>query len=367
MFSQEVTPLSDKVTQAIVLAGGEGTRLRPLTNTRPKPLLPVLGRPCIEYAIRSLASAGIEQIFIACGYRSADILAALDDGKGLGVELIYAFEEEPAGTAGAVKLLEDGLEGTFVVASGDVLAEVDVGQLISFHMSKGAVATIALTEVDRPQEFGIVGLDDDQRIVRFKEKPEPNEVFSNLINAGIYVLQSQVLDYIPELEKYDFSRNVFPSLLSNGEPLFGSRLAGYWKDIGRPSDLLEANLSMAAMKGGAVRAEGVTISGRICATAFSAKGATLEGPLYIGEAVVIGERTKLASSIIGKGTAIGKGVEVSGSLLMENCVLEDDCSVTGSLMGERCKVGRGVSLTDCVIGDGAVLEGPTVLEDESVG
>jgi mannose-1-phosphate guanylyltransferase len=233
-------------------------------------------------------------------------------------------------------------------------------------MNKGAIATIALTEVDRPQEFGIVGLDDDQRIVRFKEKPEPNEVFSNLINAGIYVLQSQVLDYIPESEKYDFSRNVFPSLLSDGEPLFGSRLAGYWKDIGRPSDLLEANLSMAAMKGGAVKAEGVAISGRVFATAFSAKGATLEGPLYLGEAVIIGERTKLASSIIGKGTVIGKGVEVSGSLLMENCVLEDSCSVTGSLMGERCKVGRGVSLTNCVIGDGAVLKGPTVLEDESV-
>lgn len=350
----------------MVLAGGEGTRLRPLTNTRPKPLLPVLGRPCVEYAIRSLASAGIEQVFLACGYRSADIVAVLGDGKDLGIELVYAFEDEPAGTAGAVKLLGDKLEGTFVVASGDVLVDVDLSEILRLHRDKGAIATIALTEVDTPQEFGIVGLDESSRIIRFKEKPAPAEVFSNLINAGIYVLQTDVLDYIPDGEKFDFSKNLFPSLLDAGRPLFGSKLDGLWKDIGRPGDLLEANIKMAAKRGKRIEIEGVSIFGSVCATTFSANGAVLEGPLYLGDGVKVGEGTRLSSSAIGSGTVIGKGSEIHGSLVMDRCNLSDNCIIKGSLIGERCNVGGGVALVNSVLGDGVTLEGPISLEGKTL-
>jgi len=350
----------------VVLAGGEGTRLRPLTNTRPKPLLPVLGRPCVEYAIRSLASAGIEQVFLACGYRSADIVAVLGDGKDLGIELVYAFEDEPAGTAGAVKLLGDKLEGTFVVASGDVLVDVDLSEILRLHRDKGAIATIALTEVDTPQEFGIVGLDESSRIIRFKEKPAPAEVFSNLINAGIYVLQTDVLDYIPDGEKFDFSKNLFPSLLDAGRPLFGSKLDGLWKDIGRPGDLLEANIKMAAKRGKRIEIEGVSIFGSVCATTFSANGAVLEGPLYLGDGVKVGEGTRLSSSAIGSGTVIGKGSEIHGSLVMDRCNLSDNCIIKGSLIGERCNVGGGVALVNSVLGDGVTLEGPISLEGKTL-
>jgi len=363
---QEALPLGNKVTKAVVLAGGEGTRLRPLTNTRPKPLLPVLGRPCVEYAIRSLASAGIEQVFLACGYRPADIVDALGDGKDLGIDLVYAFEEEPAGTAGAVKLLENEFEGAFVVASGDVLADVDIGQLIRLHKEKGAVATMALTEVDRPQEFGIVGLDDSGRIIKFQEKPAPREVFSNLINAGIYVLEVDVLSLIPEAEKFDFSKNLFPLLLNAGKPLFGSKLSGLWKDIGRPGDLLEANLEMAARKGKRIEAYGVRISGSVCATTFSASGAVLEGPLYLGGGVEVGSGTRLSSSAVGSGTVIGRGSVVQGSLLMDRCCLSDDCIVKGSLLGEECKLGPGVALVDSVLGDGVTLEGPISLKGKTI-
>lgn len=356
----------NEVTKAVVLAGGEGTRLRPLTNTRPKPLLPVLGRPCVEYVIRSLAYAGIEQVFLACGYKSADIVSVLGDAKELGVDLVYAFEEEPAGTAGAVKLLENQLEGTFVVASGDVLADVNIGQLIRFHKEKRALGTMALTEMERPQEFGIVGLDDSGRIVRFKEKPAPSEVFSNLINAGIYVLESDALSLIPEAEKFDFSKNLFPALLSAGKPLFGSKLRGLWKDIGRPGDLLEANVKMAARKGIRVEAEGVSISGSVCATTFFATGAVLEGPLYLGDGVKVGTGTRLSSSAVGSGTVIGVGSEIHRSLLMDRCCLSDNCIVKGSLLGEGCSLGAGVALVNSVLGDGVTLEGPISLEGKTI-
>lgn len=329
-------------------------------------MLPVLGRPCIEYAIRSLASAGIEQVFLACGYRSADIVDVLGDGKELGIEMIYAFEEEPAGTAGAVKLLEDRLEGTFVVASGDVLADVDVGQLIHLHQERKALATMALTEIDRPQEFGIVGLDDSRRIIRFKEKPAPQEVFSSLINAGIYVLESEVLALIPEGEKFDFSKNLFPLLLAADKPLYGSKLTGLWKDIGRPSDLLEANLEMAARRGKRIQVEGVSISGSVCATAFRADGAALEGPLYLGEGVEIGAGARLSSSAVGSGTVVGRGAKMKGSLLMDCCHIGDNCIVDSSLLGEGCRLGPGVALIDSVLGDGVNLEGPISLKGRTI-
>ncbi|MCG7845000.1 MAG: nucleotidyltransferase family protein, partial [Methanomassiliicoccales archaeon] len=189
--------MAPKVKQAVILAGGEGTRLRPLTTTRPKPLLPVLGVPCIEYVISSLARAGVEQIFLACGYRSEDILRVLGRGERFGVDIEFAHEKEPMGTAGAVKLLEDRLEGTFVVGSGDTLTDADLGSLIDFHLEHGAEATMGLTEVEHPEQFGIVGVGADGRIERFKEKPRTEEVFSKVINAGTYVLEKEVLGMVP--------------------------------------------------------------------------------------------------------------------------------------------------------------------------
>jgi UTP-glucose-1-phosphate uridylyltransferase len=188
-----MTERKDGVKQAVIMAGGEGTRLKPLTNTRPKPLLPVLGRPCIEYVINSLASAGVEEIFIACGYRSQDIVNSLGDTTRYGAKITYAYEEVPMGTAGAVKLLQDKLHGTFLVGSGDTLTDADLGHLIDFHREKKAFVTMALTEVEKPEQFGIVGVNADGRIERFKEKPRTEEVFSNVINAGTYVLEADAL------------------------------------------------------------------------------------------------------------------------------------------------------------------------------
>ena len=162
-----------RVVQAVIMVGGKGTRLRPLTDTTPKPLLPIAGRPCLEYVIRSLSDSGIRQIILACGYRSEAISDFVGDGSSFHTEVLFAYEDEPAGTAGSVKLLEDRLEDVFVVASGDVLADVDMNGLINAHFAHGAAVTMALTRVDNPSEFGIVGLDSEGRVERFREKPPP--------------------------------------------------------------------------------------------------------------------------------------------------------------------------------------------------
>ena len=190
--------MEGKVRQAVVMVGGKGTRLLPLTETRPKIILPVADRPCLWYLLRSLARAGIEEVILACGYKSEQMREAIGDGSDLGLSIIYSYEDEPLGTGGAMKLVEDRLDDVFVAANGDVFASIDVASEIREHIDSGASVTISLTPVDNPCEFGIARVQPDGRITEFKEKPKPEEVFSNLINAGVYVLNRSVLGYVPE-------------------------------------------------------------------------------------------------------------------------------------------------------------------------
>ncbi|MDD1771905.1 MAG: NDP-sugar synthase [Methanomassiliicoccales archaeon] len=346
-----------KVKQAVILAGGEGTRLRPLTTTRPKPLLPVLGVPCIEYVITSLAQAGVEQIFLACGYRSEDVSRVLGNGERFGVDIELAYEKEPMGTAGAVKLLQDRLKGTFVVGSGDTLTDADLGALIDFHVRKGAEATMGLTEVDRPEQFGIVGVAADGRIERFKEKPRTEEVFSHVINAGTYVLEREVLDLIPAGQKYDFSKNLYMDMLQRGRGLYAEPLRGYWKDIGRPSDLLQANIDMAARRG--VRTERGPVAGDVPA------GASVEGPVFFGKGV-IASGSNVRKSVIGPGCVIGKCTSLEGCLLLSDVIIGEGAAMRDCVIGEGCQSGSGVVLSNCVLGDGAKVAPGTIADSLSV-
>ncbi len=357
--------MNDEMT-AVILAGGEGTRLRPLTNTRPKPLLPVLGRPCLEYLIRALVDANVGTAYLTCGYRSHDMVDALGSGRQFGIDLRFAFEDHPAGTAGAVKLLERKLSGTIVVVSGDVLADVDIRSLVEYHHRKGALATMALTTVDKPEEFGIVGLDDDGRIVRFKEKPRSEEVFSNLINAGIYVLEARVLEDIPPGEKFDFSKQLFPKLLERSERLYGMPLTGLWKDIGRPRDLLEANIMMASRKGQEIDVEGARTCGPIVATCFRAYGCRIEGPAYVGEETSIGSGAELFSCAIGDHVEIGEDAIITNSMLMDGCTVGKGSKLAGCVIGKNCCIGDNVSLTNVLMGDGVCLDGSEEIKDRTL-
>jgi mannose-1-phosphate guanylyltransferase len=295
-----------------------------------------------------------------------EVVRALGDGKQLGLDIIFAFEEEPMGTAGAVKLLESKLPETFVVAMGDVLVDIDFDHLIRFHKDSGAEATIALTEVEKPEQFGIVGVEKDGRISRFKEKPKPEEVFSNLINAGVYVLQKGAFNYVPEGIKFDFSKNLFPKLMEVGKPLFGSRLLGMWHDIGRPIDLLRANQGMAERRGVERQIVGTSTTGKIYGNRFFATGARIEGPAYLGDDVRLGEGAQVTRSGVGRGSVVEGGARLVDSLVLTDCKVRRGACLQGSIVGDNCLVGEGVVLKDCILGDNVSVKGPAKLEGKTL-
>jgi mannose-1-phosphate guanylyltransferase len=353
----------------VVLAGGEGKRLKPLTHTRPKPMLPVAGRPCIDYVLRSLINAEVSKILIATAYLSDYVIQQIGDGLEYDASLVYSFEDTPAGTAGAVKRVAEFLDGTFVVAMGDVLADVDLRALVDFHRRKGAVATIALTEVQDPSEYGIVGLDEEGRVQRFREKPPREEAFSNLINAGIYVLEEEVLDAIPDREKFDFAKQVFPKLLERGRPLYGQRLKGLWVDIGRPMDLVRANLEVVLQTGGDVALKGVDASGPllVSSTATVDPGAVLRGPCFVGPGAHIASGAVLSNAAVYDGAEIEGGATVDTAVILERSRVRSGSEVRESVVARDCLVDRDAVLDRSILGDRMTVMPASRLVDAVIG
>jgi NDP-sugar pyrophosphorylase family protein len=218
--------------KAVVMAGGKGTRLRPLTCDRPKPMVPVVNRPMLEHVIDLLKLHGFSDIFATLYYMPEVIQDYFGQGDRLGVSMHYAIEDTPLGTAGSVKACEHYLDSTFLVISGDALTDINLGEAVEFHKAKGAIATIVLTHVTSPLEYGVVITDDDGRITRFLEKPSWSEVFSDTVNTGIYVLEPEALRLFDAGVQFDFSKNLFPLILKKGLPLFGYVADGYWSDVG---------------------------------------------------------------------------------------------------------------------------------------
>ena len=354
--------------KAIVLAGGEGTRLKPLTYKRPKPLMPVAGRPCIEYVIRSLVSSGFQEIITTTAYLSDTLIKTIGDGLDYHASILYSFESTPAGTAGAVRRVADFIDDTFVVASGDILADVDLRSLYDFHKRKGGVVTIALTEVEDPTQYGIVGLDAKGRVQKFKEKPTKEEAFSRLVNAGIYICEPEILDFIPADEKFDFSKDLFPKLLSKGLALYGQRLEGVWVDIGRPHDLWKASMEVVRREGKPYRHAGIVSEGPVILDGKAAleDGVTLKGPCYVGPGVIL-RRGSLAdnaclyegarlegqatvrNSIVFEGSVVGPHAEILDSVVSQGCVIEDGARISGSIIGDDVTVRAGSRLENATV------------------
>src|SRR5436189_181883 len=227
--------------RAVVMAGGEGTRLRPLTSNQPKPMVPIVGKPCMEHILELLRQHGFEDVVVTLAFLPQAIRTYFGDGEALGLRIEYSVEESPLGTAGSVRLATDHLDGTALVISGDALCDIDLTELCRAHKEKGAAVTIGLKSVENPLEFGIVVTDSDGRIERFLEKPSWGQVFSDTINTGIYVLEPEVLRHVPTDRPFDFSKELFPLLLEMGRPLYGSVMEGYWQDIGNLDQYRQAN------------------------------------------------------------------------------------------------------------------------------
>ena len=345
--------------KAVVMAGGEGTRLRPLTSNQPKPMVPVVGKPCMEHILELLREHGMNEVIVTVAFLPQAIRSYFGAGETLGMEIGYSVEESPLGTAGSVRLAAKQLDETFLVISGDALCDLDLTALVDFHKEKGAAVTIGLKSVENPLEFGIVVTDEDGRIERFLEKPSWGQVFSDTINTGIYVIEPEVLKHVPADRPYDFSKELFPYLLEMGRPLYGYVMEGYWQDIGNLDQFRQANFD-ALEENVRLNIPGIRIRGNV----WLGEGVEIadleqiEGPAYIGNycrvapgaavgahsvlsnSVTLRERTRVTRSVIDASTHIGRNSLIEGAILGRSCDIRAHVRIhEGVAIGDEVTIG----------------------------
>ncbi len=333
--------------KGVVMAGGKGTRLRPITYSIPKPLVPIAGRPCIGYTLDSFFKAGVRNVIITTGYKFESLIEGVLEFKNADQNILFSVEREPAGTAGSVKMASKFLDDTFVVGSGDVLADFDIKELLDFHRKKKAKLTIALTTVEDPSQLGVVDLKDGI-IRKFIEKPPRSEAISNLVNAGIYVAEPEVLDHIPAGVPYDFARDLFPKLIMNGFDIHGFEATGTWLDAGRPMDMIMANKVMTKKYG--KKTDSSNVKGEVILNTPQKKleNCRIAGSTYIGSEVSIGQGSTVSDSAIYDDVYIGSGVEIVDSMIMDSVRIMDGTKITqsvimkGTVIGNNCEISHSV-------------------------
>lgn len=347
--------------QALILAGGEGTRLRPLTATVPKPVVPLVDRPFIAFMLEWLKRHGVDDAVISCGFLASGVRNVLGDGSAYGVRLRYVEEPRPLGTGGAIKFAESLLDERVLVLNGDVLTDIDLTEQIAQHERTRAKLTLALIGVDDPSAYGLVRLKDDGRVRAFLEKPSPDQIDTNLVNAGAYVLERSVLEGIPAGRNVSIEREVFPTLVDNG--LYGYESSGYWLDIGTPERYLQATHDI--LDGAVKTSVPDGYDGRSVALG---KGTTVEGrlvgPAHVGDGVTIARGALVSGrTVLGRNVSIGAGAHVDGAVVLDGAVVGANTSIThaivgpGVQLGASCRVGKGV-----VLGEGVVLGAENHLE-----
>ncbi len=318
--------------RAVVLVGGFGTRLRPLTLTTPKPLLPLGQRRILDHLVEHLAGHGVTEVVLSIGFKPDAFRAAYPDDECEGVRLAYAVEPEPLDTAGAIRFAADaaGIDGRFLVANGDVLTDLDIGALVALHEARGGEATIHLTPVEDPSAFGVVAMDGDGLVHAFIEKPRRETAPSNLINAGTYVLEPAVLERIPGGRRVSIERETFPALVADGA-LFALATSDYWLDAGRPEEYLRANLD----------------------TIDAVRRRVREAP--VAADAVVERSADVRHSVVGARAVVAEGAQVQDSLLMPGATVGAGASVKRSVVGAGARVGPKASLVDAVVGDGVAV------------
>jgi mannose-1-phosphate guanylyltransferase / phosphomannomutase len=322
------------------MAGGEGSRLRPITSTRPKPLVPVVNRPILWHILRLIKRHKFSDAFITVHYLADQITSAFGDGTDIGIPINYSFEDRPLGTAGSVKLLEKNLNESFLVMSGDIMTDFDLSEIVAFHKKKGAAVTIGLAHVQNPLEYGVVMSDSEGRVTRFIEKPGWSEVFSDTVNTGIYVLEPEVLKYIEPDRPFDFSKDLFPRLLREGDPIFAKTLSGYWCDVGAPSQYISAHHDI--------------LSGK---TKVEIPGKQISPGIWVEEDVTIHPDAQIVAPVlIGSRSTIARGAKVGPfSSIGSNVTVESESQVSRSVVFDFAYIGRQGEAKGCVVGKNAIL------------
>ena len=328
--------------KAVILVGGEGTRLRPLTYEMPKPMVPVLNRPFLEHTLAYLKNYEVNDIILALGYLPGVVQDYFGDGSGWGVHLSYAVEDNPLGTGGAVKNVEKQMDSTFVVLNGDIFSDIDIADMLAFHRSKGAKVTIALTLVDDPCPFGVVETDSEGRVKRFVEKPSPDRVTTHWINAGIYIMEPEVLQHIPPNTHYMFERGLFPRLLELGEPVYGYPSSGYWLDMGTPKKYLCLNCDLLLAKAKSALISGLT-EGKVCCErdVVIHPSAKIAGPVIIGSGCKIDQKAYIKGPVV-----IGPDCHIGESASIEEAVLWDGVDTGAGVTVKRCILGSNIRIND---------------------
>ncbi len=355
--------------KAIIIAGGMGTRLRPLTYSMPKPIVPLVNKPFVFHQIDLLKRFGITDIILNLHYLSDNIRNIFEDEKKQGIRISFSIEETPLGTAGAVKNAEEFFDGSpMLIFNGDILTDINLTKMMAFHEEKKAKVTIAMTKVDNPTIYGLVVTDEDSRILEFREKPSWEQVVANTINAGIYIVDPSIFKLVPKGKEFSFERQLFPMLLEKKEKMYGYRTDAYWMDIGDPVKYLKAHhdiLSgyvMAQIPGNRVTTDmwmeddvniskSAKVRGKTLLGGHStiAEDVTMEETVVIGESVVVGKGAKLKNCVILPKTLIGENVRIEDSVIGSRCTIEELCYVgagtvlaEGSVLMKGTRIGGGI-------------------------
>jgi len=342
--------------RAVILAGGEGTRLRPLTLTLPKPVVPVVDRPFLRHQLDLLKSAGIEDVIFSVAYRPERVEAVFGDGRDHGVKIRYAVEDSPLGTGGAVKNAEGLLDERTVVLNGDVLADIDLAAVIARHESEAASASIVLAPVENPAAYGLVETDERGRVLRFVEKPKPEEIRTNTINAGVYVLETRVLELMPAGVPYSIERGFFPALLARGDLVLGPVHRGYWIDIGTPEKYRQVHRDVLSGRFPVRLAAEARDGGFVHEDAVLEDGVLFEPPFYVGPGCRVASGARIGPhAVLVADVRVAPRARVSHSVLWAGVDVDEDALVEGALLGTGVKVARSCRLQGGVLGEGSTL------------
>ena len=345
--------------KAILLAGGKGTRLRPLTLHTPKPIVPIFDRAFLHYQIDLLRQVpDIDEVILSLNYQPRRIEEVFGDGAGTGVRLRYVVEPSPLGTGGAIRYAAQGVTETLVVFNGDVMTSVDVNAVVTFHRERRAKATIVLTPVANPSAYGLVETEPDGQVRRFLEKPSADEVTCDTINAGVYVLEPETFDRIPKDVSYSIERAYFPSLIERQDTFVAYVDRGYWIDIGTPEKYVQVHRDMFDGKfHGGLFATADRTRPIVSPDARVEEGVTLEGPCFVDSGVHLKRGATIGPySVLGRGVVVEEGASISGTIIWQNCRVGENAVIDGPIIGRGCHIGRNAALKGgAVLGDKSQL------------
>lgn len=339
------------------MAGGQGTRLRPLTSVRPKPMIPLINKPILEHTLDRLKNFQLKNVLLTLNYKSNIIKRHFKDGSHLDMDINYTVERSPLGTAGSVKKAEKYLNDTFMVLSGDVISNMNFQKVQEFHKRKKALATLVLTKVSDPTHFGIAVLNDNQEIINFLEKPEKDQVFSKIANTGVYILEPEIFNYFDHQKEIDFSKDIFPKLIEEKAGIYGYVFEGYWNDIGRPETYLKATYDILnqkvihriykkSLKRGVGRLGNIWMGNNIQMD----HGVRIEGPVVIGSNSIIEEGCTLSKgTVIGEGVHIGRDTTIQSSVIMGQSNIENNSFLNRCIIDTQCQINKNTVIENGVV------------------